>query len=95
MTGVLIGMNLKYLPWQLSLAVMFCLSIGCIYYAITISGKNKVVKIFFICCAIGSVTTFIESLAINMGILAQYLSIIKTLDWVVFFITIIVLFFFS
>jgi len=94
LTGVLIGLSLKYLPWQLAALIMFALSILCLYVAVTTKSKSKAVNILCICCAIGLFFVTIEILAKSIGMFAQYLPIIETLDWIIFFVTIILIFFF-
>ena len=94
MTGILIGLSLKYLPWQLAALIMFALSILCLYVAVTTKRTSKAVNILCICGAIGLFFVTIELLAKNIGVFSPYLSIIETLDWIIFFVTIILIFFF-
>ena len=47
MTGTMIGLNRKYLPWQLTVPIMFGLSIACMYYAFIANGNTKLGNILF------------------------------------------------
>ena len=46
MTGVNIGMNMKYLPWQLFVPIVLVLSVICVYGAVTLKDKSKLGNIF-------------------------------------------------
>lgn len=92
MTGTAIGLNLKYLPWQLFVPAMFGLSILCVYGAITIKGKGKTIKLFLFCLAIVGVFMGIERLAISTGIGADYLPFLKPIIFSVMGIAMLVLF---
>jgi hypothetical protein len=94
MTGINIGLNAKYLPWQIFVLGVFGASIACMYYAMTIKNKGKVANVFFLCLSMCGIIMGIESLATNTGILAQYLPIIQLTYWVLFCIALILLFFF-
>ena len=98
MTGVHIGMKMKYLPWQLFVPLVIGGSLVIMYYAFTIKGEDKVGNVFFFFLAIGLFLIGIETLAKNTGIFVQYLPIIEPLYWGVSFITLIlmlILFLFS
>lgn len=92
MTGTFIGLNLKYLPWQLFVPVMFVMSIVCIYFGVTVRGRTKALNAVCFCAAIGAILMGMENLAIHTGIFAQYLSIIEILNWFFFAILLIILF---
>jgi len=89
MTGTMIGLNMKYLPWQLTVPIMFGLSIACMYYAFTAKGKTKLGNILLFFIAIKGGLMVIKMLVEKTGVFAQYLPIIETLDWIGFFIVLI------
>ena len=94
MAGTFLGINLKYLPWEVSVPIMFGISMSGIYYAITIKGKRKVINIFFFCGAISILFSGIELLAKNTGIFAQYLPIVEPMYWFFACILVVLIFFF-
>ncbi|MBU2703616.1 hypothetical protein Ga0466249_004761 [Sporomusaceae bacterium BoRhaA] len=94
MHTVTIGKGLSSLPWQVFVPVMFGLSIGCIYFAVTIKGKSKALNIVCFCTAIMTFVMAIERLATNTGMLTQYLPFIDPIEFSFLGIALIVLFFF-
>jgi len=66
MTGTMIGVNMKYLPWQLFVPLVIGISLVSMYGAITIKGKE--VNIFFLCMAISLFLLGIETLAKSTGV---------------------------
>ncbi|MBU2700581.1 putative membrane channel-forming protein YqfA (hemolysin III family) [Sporomusaceae bacterium BoRhaA] len=82
MTGTFLGLNLKYLPWQLVVPIMLGLSIFCAYGALTIRGKGKNANIFFFCLAIASFISGIKTMATHTGIFLNYLSLLDPIMYV-------------
>ena len=87
MIGTNIGLNLKYLPWQFQISIMFGGSIFCAYRAFRENGKSKVLNIVCFGFAIMGFLKAIEILAINTGILAEYLFFLRIIMYSVFGIT--------
>ena len=86
MTGVNIGMNMKYLPWQLFVPIVLVLSVICVYGAVTLKDKSKLGNIFLICMAIFGFLLGIEKLAIHTGILSEYLPFLGPISYIFLFI---------
>jgi hypothetical protein len=84
MSGVIVGLNLKYLPWELYVPVMLCLSIFCMYGAITEKCKAKVGNVFLGCLSIIALVMGMKKLIISTGIFAQYLPFVEAFDWALF-----------
>jgi len=94
-TDTMIGLNMKYLPWQLFVPLVIGISLVSMYGAITIKGKGKEINIFFFCMAISLFFLGIETLAKSTGIFVQYLPIIEPIYWGFACITIIFMVVFS
>ena len=84
---------LNYLLLDSFVLVLLCLAIFCMYYAITIKGKSKIVNIFFVCLSVASIIMAIERLSAFTDVFEQYLSVIQPINWALFCITMILLFF--
>lgn len=94
MTSTAIGLNMKYLPWQLFVPIMFGFSIGCIYFGVTTKGKSKTINMICYCSALAAFLMGLESLAINTGILAQCLPFLSPIYYSILGVILILIFFF-
>ena len=92
MTGVNMGMNMKYLPWQLFSTLLIVISIICAYGAVTHKDKSKSGNIFLICLAIFAFLTGIDTLASHIGIFSEYLLFFEITSYIFFFIALFIVF---
>lgn len=92
LTGVKIGMNMKYLPWQLFGTILIVFSIICAYGALTHKDKSKSGNIFLICLAIFAFLTGIDTLASHIGILLEYLPFFEPISYIFLVIAMFIVF---
>jgi len=89
MTGAFIGLNLKYLPWQITVPILFGMAIACMYCAFRGKAKTKVANILFFFLALEGGFMVIKTLAAQTGMFVQYLPMVEMLDVIGFVITMI------
>jgi len=83
---------LHYLRLDSFILVLLFLSILCMYYAVTAKLKSKLGNLLLGCLSVACAIMLIDKVSVFTNIFAPYLPMIHIVNWVLFCITMILIF---